>query len=238
MAKINRTLGVKSDFSELDDLIDSHQACENNFFGRARERQWSYKQLLAFAPDYYYWVMSFPGILAELIGNVRDQDSQFFLTQILFSELGSGSKKRMHFKLLRDILQQLGLSESQIESGPNYQETKILVEGMRHLYRHQDILQAMGAQYALEKQAFPMIEKLYDGFKHYNKLTKEDFEYFELHLVEEPEHLECMQQCMVNYMNSLSDLSQIKTGAIECLSLIANFWRRQFKEVSALERIE
>lgn len=219
----------------LDHLIDAHEACENAFFVRARADRWSRSQLQRFGADYRYWIASFPGILGGLIGRTRDCEFQFFLTQILFSELGSGQPDQMHFRLFERILSKLGLTREEIQAGPRFSETCNLVDGMRQLYQHDDILRAMGAQYALERQAFPMIEKLYVGFKHYRQLTREDFEYFEVHLVEEPEHLRCMEECMGRCMSKPEDVERVSVGARACLDLIAAFWRRMYKEVTALE---
>lgn len=225
-------------FRDVDGTVDAHEACENEFFATCRRRLWSEREIRAVMPNYFSWIRAFPGILGGLIGNTRDPDFQFFLTEILFSELGCGDPERMHFKLFERILRKLGLSEEEIHTGPRFAETRELVEGMRRLYLEEDILRAMGAQYALERQAFPMIEKLYVGFKHFDNLTREDFEYFELHLVEEPEHLRCMQECMARCMSSTEDAARVETGARECLDLIAAFWRRMYAEIVALEGAE
>lgn len=222
-------------FESLHKLIDSHEACDNPFFNLGRAWPWRVGQLRTFCPDYYAWIKSFPSILSGLIANTCDLDFQFFLTQILFSELGSGDVERMHFKLFERILRKLGLSDEEINAGARFRETHDLIEGMCQLYRHEDILRAMGAQYALERQAFPMIDKLYVGFKHYENLTRDDFEYFELHLVEEPEHLACMEECMQRCVGAPEEPARVEAGAKECLELIAAFWRRMYRELTDVE---
>jgi pyrroloquinoline quinone (PQQ) biosynthesis protein C len=142
----------------------------------------------------------------------------------------------MHYKLFGKALQSLGLSKAEINAGPRFTHTSELVSGMQHLYQNSDIRRGMGAQYALERQAFPMIDNLHKGFGHYTDLTDADFEYFKLHLVEEPEHLKSMQESVARYVSSPEDVSVIKAGATECLDLIASFWQRLFIEVMALER--
>lgn len=222
-------------FDNLDNLIMGHSACNNDFFYSISKKKMNPNQVRAFAPDYFFWVKSFPGILAGLIYNINDTETQFYLSQILFSELGSGFKDKMHFKLLADTFKAVGLSDIQINTGPQYQETKDLVNGMHGLYSNKDFLLAMGAQYALEKQAFPMIENLYKGFKNFTNLSKEDFEYFELHLTEEPEHLKFMQDGIVRLAVNRDDIERTLTGASKCLDLIANFWERQFIEFKKIE---
>lgn len=224
-----------NELSAVDEIVDTHSACENAFFKRLRGDALNQRQLGTFGSDYLYWISSFPGILAGLIATTSDARFQFFLTEILFSELGSGDPERMHFRLFARLLGKLGVTLADTHSGPRFVETRALVEGMRQLYRDEDILHAMGAQYALERQAFPMIEKLYVGFKHYSELTRDDCEYFELHLVEEPEHLRCMQECMKRCIARPEDIERVKAGAVACLDLIAAFWRRMYEEVTALE---
>lgn len=221
-------------FAILDELIDGHEACSNDFFEHGKTRGWTFEELAAFAPDYYLWVRSFPRILAGLVNNVRDDRSCFFLTQILFSELGSGVEERTHFRLLGQVLEKLGLQAAEIATGPRYAETRQLVEGLESLYKDRDVLRAMGAQYALEKQAFPMLAQLYAGFRHFQQLEGPDFEYFEIHLVEEPEHLRCMQQCIGHYLRSPGDQEMVVAGVQRCLDLIAAFWRREYAAVVAV----
>jgi pyrroloquinoline quinone (PQQ) biosynthesis protein C len=221
----------------LDSLVDSHEACENGFFARSRMKGWSVDQLAAFGPEYQYFTASFPGILAGLISTVDDDDTRFFLTEILYSELGSGSPARSHHKLFRQLLVAIGLSGAQIDAGPRFEETTALVDGMRNLYKGSDVLKAMGAQYALERQAFPMIRNLYKGFAFDNGLVPGDLEFFGLHLVEEPKHLDCMRNCIGRYARTPEYLSRVRAGSIEFLELMAAFWRRLFAEVSALEAV-
>jgi len=227
--------GIDDFFHELDLGVDVHEACSNAFFRLGRDSTWSRGQIAVFAPDYLFWVRSFPSILAGLVANVRDEESRLFLTEILYSELGSGTPETMHFKLFQDFLLSLGVGEEDIKSAPRYEETTSLVGGMRTLYSHRDVLIALGAQYALEKQAFPMIEQLYAGFKRCSAGGAPRFEYFDLHLVEEPKHLECMRRCVLRHLCTVEDKSRVAQGANECLDLIGGFWRRQFIEVSKLQ---
>lgn len=223
-------------FAILDAMIDAHEACCNPFFEHGKRQGWTREELSAFSPDYYHWVLSFPRILAGLVNNVQDEKSWFFLTQILFSELGSGNEDRMHFRLLGDLLVKLGLKREEIAAGPRYAETIELVEGLERIYKDRNLLSGMGAQYALEKQAFPMLAQLYDGFRHFDGLSASDFEYFEIHLVEEPEHLRCMQECIGHYMSTPEDQDRVVAGAQQCLDLIAAFWRRQHTAVTTVHQ--
>jgi pyrroloquinoline quinone (PQQ) biosynthesis protein C len=222
------------DFGSLDEFILSHEACENDFFVYARRETWSLEQVASFGAEYYYFTKSFPQTLAILIQRAFDEDSRFSLTKILYSELGSGERDQMHFRLFRRTLVALGLSPSDIESGPRHTETRDLVDGLRRLYDDKELVRAFGAQYALERQADTMIRKMYEGFKKFTQLTRADFEFFELHLVEEPEHYECMRDCVERSVASQEDFKLVESGARECLSLFAAFWHRQYDEIMNL----
>lgn len=220
-------------YGELDQLIDSHEATNNAFFTSIAERTLSPEELARFGPEYYYWIKRFPAILASLMARTPDSELQAFLSEILFSELGSGDTDRMHFLLFGQILERLGVDAATIESGPKRRATERLVSGMLELYSHEDLVRAMGAQYALERQAFAMIERLYEGFKRFDTLTSEDFGYFEIHLVEEPEHLDAMLRCMARCIRTKEEVDRAISGASACLDLIAGFWNDQLIEAPA-----
>jgi len=229
----DKATGIQpSVIEQLDFAIDHHAACDNVFFRWVELNKLSTLQLRSYAPDYFFFIRSFPAILSTLIANVRDDWSRFFLAQILFSELGSGNEERMHFKLFARLLSKLGMTEEEINSGPKHEQTKRLVDGMLSLYSDPNPAKALGAQYALEKMALPMIEKLYRGFKHYD-LSIEDMDYFELHLVDEPEHLDCMRRCIAAYIGDSSSEEEVMTGACSLLNLFADFWKKEYEVIKS-----
>jgi pyrroloquinoline-quinone synthase len=222
-------------FDNLDRAIETHEACHNEFFVMLSCPQWSHARLAAFSHEYYYWIRSFPGILASLVANVNDEESRFFLVEILHSELGSGHSERAHHKLFKQLVLSLGVAEEEIHSRCYWAETEALVTGMLTLYGDSCICRALGAQYALEKQALPMIQNLDRGLRCLQHVKDSPFDYFDLHMMEEPEHLRCMQECVTRHLGHAEDRDEVSRGAFDCLSLIATFWRRQAMEFVALK---
>jgi pyrroloquinoline quinone (PQQ) biosynthesis protein C len=219
-------------FTELDQFIDSHEACDNPFFASARRREWTRPQVGAFASDYLHLIRSFPKVLAELVPRVRDDESRMFLSDILLSELGAGKPDKIHSRLLLRVFDRLGLSAA-AKKPARFPETLRLVEGMRVLYRDEDLPVSLGAQYGLERMANPMISNLYEGFKSFPELTADDNEYFEVHLVEEPRHFALMQQCVTEHLPEGGSPGQLREGVVRCLDLFADFWRRLHRELEA-----
>lgn len=232
MSKDMSQTDVRFDPESLAESIDSHPACNNEFFAHIAKHGLSAGTLRAFIHDYYYWISSFPAILGAAIANDVDPATRYALTQILHSELGSGDPERMHFRLFANLASGLGVRCERVSTEVVRPETKALVHGMKELYGGPDICAALGAQYALERQAFPMITHLARGFKHPSSLRATDYTYIDIHLVEEPEHLSQMNDCLVRCVRTSRDVASARGGAVACLDLIASFWRATWRAIN------
>jgi len=216
---------------QLERQIHNSTACINPFFESAKEKGWTKQQLNLFAPDYYAWVESFPRTLASLVAHAPTDTIRRHLTEILFQELGEQNEEKMHYKLLRSLLFRLGVKVSSLDQAPKYDETVALINGMSELYSDPTIGKALGAQFALECQATVMTENLLQGFRKFSELEQKDFEYFDLHIIAEPQHYRIMQRCVQPLMNTPGFVSGFNIGALTLVEMIGNFWARLHKKV-------
>jgi len=207
----------------LDAVVSSSHATQNPFLQRGHKGGWTFGDVRTFGPEYLHWITAFPGILAKGVSNARDDDTRAFLTEILFEELGRGRREYRHSNLFWRFLRDLGVTY--FSTTPRLPETRALIRGMGDLYSHRRVATMLGAQYALEHQAVPMIASMFAGVRPLLRdITRTDIMYFELHTASEPLHARVMRRCIARYVGSPADTSSALRGARGVLNLITNFW--------------
>ena len=218
--------------------IKSHPALENSFYRDWMSRRLTVEELEIFARNYGAWVRAFPDALAILVAASGDVPIKAEYVKTLYSEIGYGNPDKAHSILLdaffEQLAQQLGqetrFKRSRLEGDIELlSSTKALIEGEQALYR--DDRTSIGAQLALEWQAYTMVRKLYDGARNYLPLWPdpdgfhEACEYFYAHIgAAEKDH---KQESMFAATRSATDeesLQNIIDGYDRHLDLIAAFW--------------
>jgi hypothetical protein len=129
---------------------------------------------------------------------------------------------RIHHQLFeRAIAHSQRLPSDVAERQELFPATLNLIAEMKHLYGHNDIVVALGAQYALEKQALGMIVGVAAGF---SDIMNRKSEYFAVHLKQEPEHHEKMRQCLGRYLRGTDDIVRAESGARVLLDALNVYW--------------
>jgi len=223
---------------QLLQKITNHPALENAFYREWMARGMSIEELEVFARNYGAWVKSFPDALAILIVTTSNLDAKGEYVKTLYSEMGYGHPNKAHSVLLdgffKELARKMGQEsrldrerlEMEVELLPS---TKDLIEGERELYS--DALKSVGAQLALEWQAYTMLRKLYDGARNYLPLWSdpdefhEACEYFYTHIgAAEKDHKEESLNAAKRYAVDDRSLARIIEGYHHHLKLISNFW--------------
>lgn len=236
------------DLKELTKSVVEHPALRNRFYDTWLSRSFNINELRIFARNYREWVISFPKNLSILFANLDDSVAQTEIASTLHSEMGYGKPEKAHWKLLDSYLNSLSLKmgydgeversklEKELELLPS---TKKLIEGEREIYGNNDRRIAVGAQLALEWQAYHMLSKLHEGAqKHHSPLWPgrvafdKDAEYFLIHLIAEKDHERESLEAAAQYAKDNQDLRRIGSGYNQHLDLIANFWNGIYKEIS------
>lgn len=218
--------------------ITNHPALDNAFYREWMSKSLSIEGLEVFARNYGAWVKSFPDALAFLIATTKDMDAKGEYVKTLYSEMGYGDSKKAHSVLLDSFFGELAGKlgqdfrldrdrlEREIEILPTTQD---LIEGEQELYR--DARRSIGAQLALEWQAYTMLRKLYDGARNYLPLWQnpdefhEACEYFYTHIgAAEKDHKEESLNAVKRYAVDEESLARIIEGYNRHLELISNFW--------------
>lgn len=217
----------------LIERIPSHPALNNRFYDLWMNQQLSIDQLAIFARNYGEFVKSFPDALASLFQTLENNDAKTEVASTLYSEMGYGIGKKAHWKLLDEFLSELSLymnEPGRLDRDPTIslaQATKDLIDGQKRLYGSKDQAIAVGAQLALEHQAYYMLSQLFQGAEQYAHLWPNRVafyrasEYFLVHLVAEKDHEEESIRAAQKYS---SDIKSVETGFNQHLDLIACFW--------------
>jgi pyrroloquinoline quinone (PQQ) biosynthesis protein C len=216
---------------DIDSAIDNHPVCMHKFFELQKSRTWPLAWVRVFSPDYFDFISMFPNCLVQLLAQL-DGNDRTVVAGILFQETGCGDEAKSHSKLFTEVLARIGITDEELSASPRHEVTNQLTSGMRHLYSGSDKLIALGAQYALERQAFSMIANLDQIFASLQELEDQPrMEYFSIHLKDEPEHMRLMRTCVKRYLVDDASAERIKSGGEKLLNLLNNFWAEMHKQV-------
>jgi pyrroloquinoline quinone (PQQ) biosynthesis protein C len=229
---------VTNELEQLLQGITHHPALNNAFYREWMSRNMSIEELELLARNYGAWVRSFPDALAILIVSTDDLNAKGEYVKTLYSEMGYGNTSKAHSVLLDEFFKELSHKlgedsrldrerlETEVEMLPTTQD---LIEGERELY--QDALKSVGAQLALEWQAYTMLRQLYDGARNYLPLWSnpdefhEACEYFYTHIgAAEKDHKRESLNAVKQYAVDEHSRARIIEGYNRHLELISNFW--------------
>ena len=217
--------------------IGSHSALRNGFYDRWMAGPLEVPALALVAKNYGAWVASFPDTIAALFIGTDDLVAKSEFVRTLYSEMGNGRPEKAHSTLLTAFFEALAdklgspgaLSGDGLEHVGMLAATKQLIEGERDLYRTATV--SVGAQLALEWQAYTMLRQLYEGARTYRHLwSNEDgfheaCEYFYVHIGEaEKEHKRESLNAAQQYAVDEASEQLVLEGYDRHLDLIASFW--------------
>ncbi|MCD6045066.1 MAG: hypothetical protein K0R48_229 [Gammaproteobacteria bacterium] len=229
----------------LVNTIKSHQSVNNQFYDIWMNEELSAQGISIFARNYWEWAYQFPIILAGLIARTENIAARTEYTKTLFSEMGDGDVNRVHstlFEVFHDCLTtQMGNPQQTLAKikhiTPLLNGTQKLISWQKEVYSTNPAV-AVGAQLALEWQAYTMLSKLYEGARNYMHLWKnmDDFhgacEFFYAHIgAAEKEHKKESINAAERLIHEGAPFADIELGFNKNLELIANFWADIANEV-------
>ena len=224
--------------SQLVDTIWTHSAIDNNFYTVWLDEELNPEELAIFAVNYWQWAYHFPFILAGLIISADNMNAKTEYTKTLYSEMGYGNVEKVHSTLFEvfynSLISKKGRPDLVLKNIKDKiavnSDTKKLIEWQRDVYYNNPSV-AIGAQLALEWQAYTMIRKLYEGARNYSYLWKnpdefhEDCEFFYVHIgAAEKEHKKESLLAAEKLIEDGVKFSDIEFGFGKNLELISAFW--------------
>lgn len=224
----------------LVEKVHENEALDNDFYNKWIEAPVSTKIICLFARNYNEFTSCFPGVLAQLIANTKQLSARVEYSKILYSELGNGQLEKAHpilfEKFCNDLLGHMcvpgALNMKDLEKQvPILDGTINLINGEKKLYSG-DIFTAVGAQVALEAQAYNMICQLYEGARNYlhlwpNKSSfHESCEFFYAHIgAAEKDHKVEALAAANKIIQTDEELEKAIYGFKKHLELFSNFWK-------------
>src|SRR5712691_11726578 len=149
--------------TELRSFVLQHGAINNPYLSRFRRGELSDEEFRDFAVQFFAFVKHFPRILATLLANTPDDKAADELATILTSELGDGNPRRRHEYLYHNFLRSIGIEPASAAQVAWQASTEAYIEGLAHLYGHENYQVALGASFGLEHMAISMWDQLIPG---------------------------------------------------------------------------
>jgi pyrroloquinoline quinone (PQQ) biosynthesis protein C len=228
--------------------IREHPALNNEFYDLWTSEKLTIDQLRLVVRNYGAFVRSFPDTLALLFASTTDLVAKAELVKTLYSEMGGGRAEKSHSVLFAAFFTELATKMGAPAAfvGDNLlaaellPATEALMEGERALYASGGAI-SIGAQLALEWQAYTMLRKLYDGACNYASFWDEPdgfheaCEYYYVHIGEaEKEHKHEALTAARQYAIDPASEAQILEGFDRHLDLFATFWRSLAEAIRAV----
>jgi pyrroloquinoline-quinone synthase len=218
-----KALGVEL-VAKIKRMVVESNINNNAFYNTFGSRKLPPNVLKKVFQNYYYYIRTFPKILAGLTGRVENETVRMKLARTVVSELGDNGEGKAHYLMFEDVLSAVGIKLDDWQSAKHIPEAEELVEGLRNLFLVKPCNHALGAHYVIEEFGFPMIVALYEGFRQYDNWTHESFAYFYLHLLIESNHVDWISDAVMAAADGEQSASEVEQGAREVLTLLASFW--------------
>ena len=229
--------------------ISAHAALNNAFYATWMTQKLSIKQIAVFVRNYWEFAYRFPESLAMLLIKTENVAARAEYAKTLYSEMGYGNPTQVHSSLFelfcQELSNQLGNAsflkmDSLKESHSLLVTTNNFINGQKELYSSDSSI-AVGAQLALEWQAYTMISKLYEGARNYMDLWPsvdtfhEACEFFYVHIGSaEKEHKEESIIAASKVIDDGGSYEGVEYGYNKHLKLISEFWQGIASEINKL----
>ena len=207
----------------IDREIARLELNDNAFFRSFRRQPLSLPDLTFVCQQYYYYIRTFPQILAGLSHRVESEDVRVQLARTVVSELGDGHGAA-HFQLFEKAIGAVGVTLKPYTEAEYIEEAEGLVGGLRRLFLVESPVAAVGGHYTIEETGFPMLDSLYEGFRLYAGGTARSMEYFHLHLFLEADHVSWISTAVAAFAREPTNRAELVRGGTEVARLLARFW--------------
>jgi pyrroloquinoline quinone (PQQ) biosynthesis protein C len=207
----------------IDREIERLQLNDNAFYRSFRRRPLSLEDLTFVCQQYYYYIRTFPQILAGLSHRVESEAVRVQLARTVVSELGDGHGLA-HFQLFEKAIAAVGVTLEPYTEVDYIDEAAGLVAGLRRIFLDESPVAAVGGHYTIEETGFPMLDSLYEGFRLYPGGTARSMEYFHLHLFLESDHVSWISTAVAAFAEDPRNRPDLVRGGIEVAGLLARFW--------------
>jgi pyrroloquinoline-quinone synthase len=204
-------------------MIEDSGINENAFYKTLRKEPLPKEVLKEVFQQYFYYIRTFPQILAGLAARVDDEVIRLKCARTVVSELGDGHGDA-HYVMFEKALAGIGVELDDYRTVQHAPEAEALVASLRRLFLDEPANYSIGAHYVIEEFGFPMIVNLYEGFRLYEGWEHEDYNYFYLHILIEANHVDWVQDALLAAAKDEESRAELIKGAAEVLDALSAFW--------------
>lgn len=209
--------------ARIKQMIEDSGINENAFYKTLRKEPLPKDVLKEVFQQYYYYIRTFPQILAGLAARVDDEFIRLKSARTVVSELGDGHGDA-HYVMFEKALAGIGVELDDYRTVKHAPEAEQLVANLRRLFLDESSNYSVGAHYVIEEFGFPMIVNLYEGFRLYDGWEHEDYNYFYLHILIEANHVDWVQDALLTAAKDETAREELLQGAAQVLEALTTFW--------------
>ncbi len=202
-----------------------NEILEHPFLKRIKNAELSKKQLRFFVEQYHIYNSYFPRLLAALAANITDDQTRIPIIENLWEEHGSGVLKHSHRVLFERFAKAVGLEKEDLDQVEPLSTTSICCEHLLETCMQDDFITSLGAlgpgtEYFTNDE----YQLIVDGLSKYDFLSKEDLEFWVVHISLDEDHYEDMLEVIRPWCTTAENRHKVKVGAKKAIDLEILFW--------------
>jgi pyrroloquinoline-quinone synthase len=186
---------MNTHLDSIDRQITAKHLLTHPFYLAWTRGELSKEALADYARQYYHHVAAFPTYLSAVHAGCDDQPTRKqLLDNLVDEEAGSPN----HPELWLQFAEGLGVSKSDVQSAPKWNETSNLIDTFRSVCSQGTTAEGLAALYAYESQIPAVSESKIKGLvENYGMTKPEDYQYFTVHIEADREH-SAAERAMLN----------------------------------------
>ena len=219
-APINDTVALLSTNPLRQKLVNELEDLEKTCGTLSRE------QVVVMLGQWFHPLHYFPTFLSRLISVAPEIMTQTFISRILWQELGEGDPKRAHERIYIDTILDGGFSEDKVAQAAPFAATARLIDGYRGASHEH--LAGLGFLYGTEVVDLPMVSTIGELMRRCT--GKEDLPWVNVHVKQEPDHVESSHGTLSTKFNA-AEQQEIIASAEKMWKLWSDFFKEIRSEI-------
>lgn len=211
---------VKSYLNEKMEYILNHRAVEHPLLNYYRKNKFTKEQEKKFYLECWYYFQYEPFYITSIAINTRDYNILREVVLNVYDEVGG---KVTHETLFRQQINELGVSDEEIDNYKCLPTTTAINEGAMKLYGEPPIEKSLGALYADETMSAVLATQLNDGLENqgYDKNVRK---HWLMHLNVEIGHSNNAFNAIAPYVIHQQGRELFEAGINKYLELLEAYW--------------
>ncbi len=208
----------------LREEASCHPGVTHPFLCRIAHVPFTREDYRIFGLQHYALVGNFTTYLEYLLISAPDSDAKQWIAKVLVDEYGEGSDGKDHAELYREYLRSTGAANGEeYNTRLHVAVTSFIAEHLR-ICRDEPFLVGLGAVGPGHEWSIPhMFPPIVQGLRTAG-FSEEEILYFTLHLEQDEDHGEWLEEALVQYADTPQSQAEIRRGTLLSLEARARFW--------------